>query len=373
MGNTEKRLVIVGAGKIAKSYLADIFGTDAGYHITFLTHRAEQARQMRQAGGYTLFKTHSDGSFDRVRISGYDAFGLDEEYEACVEAVSAAPYLALPIFPAAIGDMGVLISDAIKKRLAAGDHSALDIFICVNFLQPTGQIRAAIQEHLETPEQQAFLAEKVGFIETLAEDPLAATGGDEPSMPVDRDGFKRGVPEGVNLVLKDKLPVRLVHKIWTINMKHFALAVLGQRAGLCYIREATADPAIRRSVLLAEREGIYAVSEEFGVPVEEIWRDFQRQEWKMWSSPTSDDVLGRVAQDLPRKLAKVLAAAYYFQNPADPGAQAVGEEIRKNGIRAALTRFSGLSWEIPEEKSLMQLAEARFYEMADAEAADLPY
>ena len=409
MGNAEKQLVIVGAGKIAKSYLADIFGADAGYHITFLTHRAEQARQMRQAGGYTLFKTHSDGSFDRVRISGYDAFGLDEEYEACVEAVSAAPYLALPIFPAAIGDMGVLISDAIKKRLAAGDHSALDIFICVNFLQPTGQIRAAIREHLETPEQQAFLAEKIGFIETLvsrlsvaptpemlAEDPLAATGGDEPSMPVDRDGFKRGVPEGVNLVLKDKLPVRLVHKIWTINMKHFALAVLGQRAGLCYIREATADPAIRRSVLLAEREGIYAVSEEFGVPVEEIWRDVQRQEWKMWSSPTSDDVLGRVAQDLPRKLAKgdrvvgpalccirhgrmphflakVLAAAYYFQNPADPGAQAVGEEIRKNGIRAALTRFSDLRWEVPEEKVLMQLAEARFYEMAEAEAADIPY
>ena len=409
MGNAEKQLVIVGAGKIAKSYLADIFGADAGYHITFLTHRAEQARQMRQAGGYTLFKTHSDGSFDRVRISGYDAFGLDEEYEACVEAVSAAPYLALPIFPAAIGDMGVLISDAIKKRLAAGDHSALDIFICVNFLQPTGQIRAAIREHLETPEQQAFLAEKIGFIETLvsrlsvaptpemlAEDPLAATGGDEPSMPVDRDGFKRGVPEGVNLVLKDKLPVRLVHKIWTINMKHFALAVLGQRAGLCYIREATADPAIRRSVLLAEREGIYAVSEELGVPVEEIWRDVQRQEWKMWSSPTSDDVLGRVAQDLPRKLAKgdrvvgpalccirhgrmphflakVLAAAYYFQNPADPGAQAVGEEIRKNGIRAALTRFSDLRWEVPEEKVLMQLAEARFYEMAEAEAADIPY
>lgn len=409
MGNAEKQLVIVGAGKIAKSYLADIFGTDAGYHITFLTHRAEQARQMRQAGGYTLFKTHSDGSFDRVRISGYDAFGLDEEYEACVEAVSAVPYLALPIFPAAIGDMGVLISDAIKKRLAAGDHSALDIFICVNFLQPTGQIRAAIREHLETPEQQAFLAEKIGFIETLvsrlsvaptpemlAEDPLAATGGDEPSMPVDRDGFKRGVPEGVNLVLKDKLPVRLVHKIWTINMKHFALAVLGQRAGLCYIREATADPAIRRSILLAEREGIYAVSEEFGVPVEEIWRDFQREEWKMWSSPTSDDVLGRVAQDLPRKLAKgdrvvgpalccirhgrmphflakVLAAAYYFQNPEDPGAQAVGEEIRRNGIRAALTRFSDLSWEVPEEKVLIQLAEARFYEMADAEAADIPY
>ena len=116
----------------------------------------------------------------------------------------------------------------------------------------------------------------------------------------------------------------------------------------------------------------------------------------MWSSPTSDDVLERVAQDLPRKLAKgdrvvgpalccirhgrmphflakVLAAAYYFQNPADPGAQAVAEEVRQHGIRAALMRFSGLSEETPEEKTLSQLAEARFYEMADAEAADIPY
>ena len=70
-----KQLVIVGAGKIAKSYLADIFGVDAGYHIVFLTHHALQARQMREAGSYTLFRTHADGSFTRVKIADYDAFG----------------------------------------------------------------------------------------------------------------------------------------------------------------------------------------------------------------------------------------------------------------------------------------------------------
>ena len=115
----------------------------------------------------------------------------------------------------------------------------------------------------------------------------------------------------------------------------------------------------------------------------------------MWASPTSDDALERVAQDLPRKLAKgdrvvgpalccirhgrmphflakVLAAAYYFQNPEDPGAQAVREEVEKNGIRAALMRFSELSEESPEEKVLLQLVEARFYEMGSAEATELP-
>lgn len=409
MAIAPKQLVIVGAGKIAKSYLADIFGVDAGYHIVFLTHHALQARQMREAGSYTLFRTHADGSFTRVKIADYDAFGMDEEYSRCVDAVSRAPYVALPIFPATIEDVGRLLADGIQKRLAEGETSPMDLLICVNFLQPSPQIRSAIEKNLKTQEQKEYLAQKVGMVECLVsrlsvaptpemltEDPLAATGGDEPSLPADRDGFRRGVPEGVNIVLKDRLPIRLVHKIWAINMKHFALAVLGQRAGVRLIREATADPKIRRSVLLAERESLYAVSQEFGISMQEIWRDFQRQEWKMWSSPSSDDLLERVAQDLPRKLAKgdrvvgpalcclrhgrvphflakVLAAAYYFKNEQDAGAQEVQKEISERGIEAAIERFSGLSESVLEEKALKQMVVARYYEMADREAEEIPY
>ena len=47
--------------------------------------------------------------------------------------------------------------------------------------------------------------------------------------------------------------------------------------------------------------------------------------------------------------------------------------MEKNGIRAALMRFSELSEDVPEEKVFLQLVEARFYEMADAEAADISY
>lgn len=56
-----------------------------------------------------------------------------------------------------------------------------------------------------------------------------------------------------------------------------------------------------------------------------------------------------------------------------PGAQTVREEVEQRGIRAALMRFSGLSEESPEEKVLLQLVEARFYEMGSAEATELPY
>ena len=166
MAIVPKQLVIVGAGKIAKSYLADIFGVDAGYHIVFLTHHALQARQMREAGSYTLFRTHADGSFTRVKIADYDAFGMDEEYSRCVDAVSRAPYVALPIFPAAIEDVGRLLADGIQKRLAEGETSPMDLLICVNFLQPSPQIRSAIEKNLKTQEQKEYLAQKVGMVAT---------------------------------------------------------------------------------------------------------------------------------------------------------------------------------------------------------------
>ena len=110
----------------------------------------------------------------------------------------------------------------------------------------------------------------------------------------------------------------------------------------------------------------------------------------------SDDLLERVAQDLPRKLAKgdrvvgpalcclrhgrvphflakVLAAAYYFKNEQDAGAQEVQKEISQRGIEAAIERFSGLSESVLEEKALKQMVVARYYEMADREAEEIPY
>ena len=116
----------------------------------------------------------------------------------------------------------------------------------------------------------------------------------------------------------------------------------------------------------------------------------------MWASPTSDDALERVAQDLPRKLAKgdrvvgpalcclrhgriphflakVLAAAYAFKNEQDAGAREVAQAVAEQGIEAAVQQYSGLCLDVPEDKAFLQMVVARYYEMGNQEAQELPY
>ncbi len=45
----EKRVMIIGAGKIGRGYLADLFG-DAGYHIIFVDAFTEMVDKLNEAG-----------------------------------------------------------------------------------------------------------------------------------------------------------------------------------------------------------------------------------------------------------------------------------------------------------------------------------
>lgn len=53
MGKFGKKIVLIGAGNIGKGYLGDLFAAE-GFHLTFLTHRQEQAESLRSRGSYTL-------------------------------------------------------------------------------------------------------------------------------------------------------------------------------------------------------------------------------------------------------------------------------------------------------------------------------
>lgn len=51
----KKEVAIIGAGKIGKGYVADLFN-DAGYRIIFLCHSLKQAKALRDQGFYTVYK-----------------------------------------------------------------------------------------------------------------------------------------------------------------------------------------------------------------------------------------------------------------------------------------------------------------------------
>ena len=282
----KKEAVLIGAGKIGRGYLADLFN-QAGYHLTFLEYSQELVQKMREQGYYTINMAHKDAPDDVFRISGYDAFCTQTEEEQCIEALAHTNYGSIHVFPNACESIGHMIGKAIVRRMEEGNDETLDLLICVNFLQPTKILKGYINEILKTPEQKAYLEEKVGFSECLVhrngmvptpeqleKDPIAVYAGDSPYLTADKEGFKGEPPAGVNLHLIDTMEGRLTQKIWNINMWHCSTAFYGRKMGYTYFDESASNLYIVRCCDLARSEANFALCKEFGFTMEELMETF---------------------------------------------------------------------------------------------------
>ena len=407
----KKEAVLIGAGKIGRGYLADLFN-QAGYHLTFLEYSQELVQKMREQGYYTINMAHKDAPDDVFRISGYDAFCTQTEEEQCIEALAHTNYGSIHVFPNACESIGHMIGKAIVRRMEEGNDETLDLLMCVNFLQPTKILKGYINEILKTPEQKAYLEEKVGFSECLVhrngmvptpeqleKDPIAVYAGDSPYLTADKEGFKGEPPAGVNLHLIDKMEGRLTQKIWNINMWHCSTAFYGRKMGYTYFDESASNLYIVRCCDLARSEANFALCKEFGFTMEELMETFPEKKERFDPSKvdhSEKDLLDRIAQDPKRKLAKGdrfigpalcclkhgrmpyylargAAMGYYFKNENDPAACEILAYVKEHGIRDAVTKYSGLSDEEPNEKLLKELIVGHYYEAGDMDPFDIEY
>ena len=389
----KKEVVIAGAGKIGRGYLAEVLQS-GGYHITFLVHNPAQTEALRAQGSYVIFRgSRDEQSVEQVRIAGYDAFCTETEREACVAAIARAPYIFLPIYPAACADFGRMLAEAIARRAAAGSEEAMDLILCTNFMRATQRLRDSILPHLPE-EAKAYFETKVGISETLVnrlcvapteemrrQDPLAISAGYGEPLCIDGEAIRGELPSGPWIAVRDHLPARFVFKIWNINMQHFAVAMYADFYGYSFMREATADPYVEECVRrCASAESIHGVGQEFGMTDAQVRERLFADHWATWANPESDDLPARVAADLRRKLSKedrlvgpalaclqggripfflarIIAMALQYQNPADPACREIAACIRERGVAGALREFCGLDPADETERQLMELIE----------------
>lgn len=400
-----KKAVLIGAGKIGRGFLGDIL-YHAGYELTFLVHSPAQTEQMRTQGYYTIFQTiEATGQVQKVRIDGYQAYCTATEQAQCARAIAGADYATVHIYPNACEDVGHLLGEGIRLRVAEKVEKPLDILLCVNFFGSDALIKKYILERLQTDKERAYLEEKVGLVRTLtyrggrepvpemlAEDPIAVSATDYPYLPVDAEAFKGELPKGIELRPLTRFTGHLTAKVWNDNLRHCALAAFTQHAGHELLWQGARSPYIRACVDAANREGNFAIKAEFGFTDEDLKLSVRTQEtaeqkWEKAMDDKDTDTVSRVAADpirkltreerlvgpalacvrhgkLPYFLARSIALMYYFHNDADPAAVEIGEYVRQHGIGAALSKYSGLRDEEENERLLRQLIIGHFEELA---------
>lgn len=145
----KKEIVLIVAGKIGRGYIAELI-MQGGYGLKFIDYSKELVDAMNAQGYYTINKSYFDGHTEEIRVGEDEALCLQTDYDACVQWLAEANYASVQVFPGALESIGHLIGDAVKRRIVASNVEPLDIFICVNFLNPTKTFKKYIYEVLQS-------------------------------------------------------------------------------------------------------------------------------------------------------------------------------------------------------------------------------
>lgn len=369
-----KTVVIWGAGRIGRGFVADLFSA-AGYHMVLIDQSASLIEQLRQAGQYTVVQAkNAKERSDRI-ITGYTAL-LTAQEDSVAAAVAATDSMALAVFPQVFPAVARQLAAGLRRRQAERPDTALDIILCTNLSHAAGHFGAALREAL--PEElRVYAMQRIGLVESLVirmvADPPAELQRQEPLLvwtngfsefPVDRQAFKGPVPPVPGLRLVDDMRAEEKRKMYTYNMCHAVLAYQGARRGHTRPVDCLADPVVRAEAEGALAEVSQALQLEYGFGAEEMAR-WNEGVLRQTDNPTLGDTVARHGADPRRKLkrsdrlvgplllarkhgvrapalVRAIAAALLFQQPGDPGADWVQSRLAAGDMAAAVRELCEL-------------------------------
>lgn len=370
----EKRtLVIWGAGRIGRGFVADIFQSP-DWEIVFVDVDQALVDALNARKGYTIFKMTSDGVFKTRIEGGFTAVHTSDA--ARLEEIFSRDDLMLDIAVHApkLGEVADMLTPLFVLRAKVGKR--MDAMMNVNMTLPDEAFTALMEERL-TGEDLTFFRENVGVTgiaamcispmaeeSQFAEDPLALQNNGYHEQAIDKGRLKCAAPILPRLRLCDDVTREETRKLFTLNMLHASACYMGLQLGLETSYDAANCPKLRKVLESALVEASYGLSREFGFGHEEM-AEWRQTVMKLLENPYIKDGLQRLGADSRRKLGpndrllgparlclkyggrpeslcQAIRAGFDYVND-DEGTRWVRSLVEKNGLKAAVMQASGLS------------------------------
>lgn len=386
-----KRILIWGAGKIGRGFIADIFQNE-GYEVCLVDESQELVDLLTRQGHYTVVHA-SNNQIDYIDIKGYEAFHVEQEKDLQAQ-FNSVDLMALAVFPKDFEKVASQLQRFILNRFSSSPAREFNIILCTNLIHAGPKFEDFLYQGLDD-KQKAFFKENVGVVEALViriapvppaeaigKDPLVVWTNGFPELPVDKKGFKGQIPALKALRLVEDMRAEEIRKIYTYNMCHAVLSYLGKFFDYPLLVDCLKDPFVRAEAYGALSEVSAALQMEYG---------FQSADMQQWiknvlehtDNPTIGDTVIRSAADPLRKLAKDdrligpallclkngihphhlikgIAAAFHYFDANDAGSQETRKSIEQHGILDTVTQFCGLS---ASEGTLLQEIAATYHRL----------
>ncbi len=387
IGIKSKTAVIIGAGRIGRGFLGEVFHK-AEYDIVFIDIDRELVDMLNSADKYTIFKT-AKGKTDTYTVSGFRALHTSQYGEVCdvLSREDAIAAVAVPL--ESLPDVAEnTFSIAIARRAMECASIPLDVLVCVNAMSPAGRMRALLDSLLGGGALD-YMRGNMGFIDTIvmsmspdispqvkAIDPLGVQNNGYPIMRVDSAAFKGPIPDSDMISPCSNMYAEEKRKVYTVNMSHAVLAYVGSAKGHIYAVNAIYDPEVKRVVLGALEESSYGLCNSFGFAPEDMEK-WCEEVLDMLDNPLLEDSLARLGADTARKLSvgdrlvgpallclragkmpinliNAIAHGYLFNISDDPGTEKTQDIVRRYGIVMALEILSGLDIKHPLQNAVLE-------------------
>lgn len=207
MSNQPKNILIWGAGKIGRGFIADLFNK-AGYKLTFVDSSQELIHRLNTQKQYTIVNLPSLEEKEEVIIKGYQAFHTSEK-DQILQKINECSVLSLVVFPSAFEQVAKDIASVIERRSQEKINRPLHILMCTNTFQPSEQFKKYLFKELSAAGKEYF-QQYIGLVDTLIirmgieptpemkeKDPLTVLTNGYPELTLDRKSFK-GEPPQIN-------------------------------------------------------------------------------------------------------------------------------------------------------------------------------
>ena len=370
-----QRVMILGAGKIGRGFVADVFYA-AGSRLVFVDAAKGLIDSMNERGRYEILRLPDETNGDSVVIEGYAAYCTDDP--RAVEEFIHIDGLALALFPRDFDAAADMIAAGVAARRKAGVTAPLIVYICTNTPDSKAIFRASLDRAADKCgvmlNDALRLAECIVIrmavqpsAEQLAKDPLVVVTNGYRELIVDSSEIQDLLPDVPALKFTDRLAQDEERKLYTYNMLHALYAYLGLPKGLTTVYECTCDSEIQAVAKGALAEISQALITAYSYTQAEM------DSWiavvlKNMQNPILNDSLVRVGGDPVRKLkrhdrltgaamrciengvypyflSKALAGAFCFAPEGDPSAADVQALLRQEGVRAAARQLCSLELE----------------------------
>ena len=369
-----KQAIIFGAGNIGRGFIGQLY-SESGYEVTFVDVDRLLLDTLSERGRYTI-RLVTNEQIEEVTVGSVRALHSGD-LDAVAEAVSRAEIGATAVGAGILKHIAPAVAAGITRRAQLGVAVPFNLILCENLHGAAAIFRAMVLAALP-PEHHAYLAEHIGFVDTViarmvppltpelrAQDPSLIIVEPYKELPVDRDGFVGAPPPIVGMIPFSPFAFFTDRKLYIHNAGHAVLGYLGYLADHEYGYQSLADDEIYLQARGAMEESALALTRKYRPTPGALMANIEDLLHRFGNRALGDTIL-RLGRDPVRKLAHSdrlvgaalnalaqgvtpvhlatgIAAGLRFAHPDDPVAQQVQVQLRELGIERVLTEVCGLA------------------------------